>query len=216
MLPSPTPSPWTGRGIWKFASPGVVCSAPLRSAWCWILTGRSPHLDIAGGVEPLRGSTCFLFSEERFTNSERRRSDGRRERVSGIPVAAGARGTARSGQTRDSRGGDSGRSQRRPRRAGDPRQRLLENRTQGAVRRHVVHGLAQAIRRRWPRNVPDVLADGRDVPASDGPLQSGRWCFRAHSDTGYLGRYRRTDSEVRRTDIEERNLHVLRDYRTLG
>jgi hypothetical protein len=34
-----------------------------------ILTGRSPHLFIAGGVEPLRGSTCFLFSEEKLTNS---------------------------------------------------------------------------------------------------------------------------------------------------
>src|SRR5260370_22868455 len=28
-----------------------------------ILTGRSPHLFIAGGVEPLRGSTCFFFSD---------------------------------------------------------------------------------------------------------------------------------------------------------
>src|SRR5579864_1238657 len=28
-----------------------------------LLTGRSPHLYIAGGVEPLRGSTCLLFSD---------------------------------------------------------------------------------------------------------------------------------------------------------
>ncbi len=70
----------------------------------------------------------------------------------------------------------------------------------------MVHGLAQAIRRRWSRNVPDVLVDGRDVPASDGSLQSGRWRFRAHSDTGYLGRYRGTDSEVRRVDLEERGI----------
>src|ERR1700730_12921841 len=31
-----------------------------------ILTGRSPHPVIAGGVEPLRGSTCFLLSEEKL------------------------------------------------------------------------------------------------------------------------------------------------------
>src|SRR5712692_7314929 len=35
-----------------------------------ISRGRSPHPVIAGGVEPLRGSTCFLFSEKKLTNSE--------------------------------------------------------------------------------------------------------------------------------------------------
>src|SRR6266849_6842537 len=61
------------------SSDGINHVKPLKGFTLpTVLTERSPHLDIAGGVEPLRGSTCFLFLRKNSQNTERQYAVARR------------------------------------------------------------------------------------------------------------------------------------------